>query len=106
MNFKLEETIEFLGRTPSTLETLLSGLPVEWLKNNEGENTWSPYDVVGHLIQGEKTDWLIRVKTILSNKKDQVFKPFDRFAQQNTDQDRPIEVLLQEFKELRNSNIQ
>lgn len=105
MEFEIKKSIEILSRTPVVLELYLGGLSLDWIKSNEGENTWSPYDVIGHLIQGEKTDWIPRAKIILSQGEDKTFEPFDRFAQLNADQERPIESLLQEFKELRTKNI-
>ena len=80
-NFSLEKTIEVLERTPSVLHALLEGLSDEWVMVNEGGETWSPYDVVGHFIQGEKHDWIPRMKIILSTDPDKTFIPFDRFAQ-------------------------
>ncbi len=105
MKFELQRSIEVLSRTPSLLESMLSGLSEEWLKNNEGENTWSPYDIVGHLIHGEKTDWIIRTNIILSNSENKKFEPFDRFAQIYSDQKRAINALLKEFRELREHNL-
>lgn len=105
MKFNLHKSIEILSRTPFTLETLLSGLSEEWLKNNEGPGTWSPYDVVGHLIHGEKTDWMVRAKVILSDAEDKTFIPFDRFAQMEDKADTPILELLEEFKQLRAQNV-
>lgn len=105
MTFDINKSIEILSRTPSSLEALLNGLSASWLMNNEGENTWSPYDIVGHLIHGEKTDWMPRARVILSNLADKTFVPFDRFAQKNEDQNKPIEALLQEFRALRTANL-
>lgn len=105
MTFDIHASIEILSRTPSTLEALLNGLSTPWLMNNEGENTWSPYDIVGHLIHGEKTDWMPRAKIILSKLEDKTFVPFDRFAQLNEDQEQPIEELLKEFRALRTENL-
>ena len=65
MNFDLESGVAVLARTPGALTALLSGLPDGWTRRNEGEGTWSPYDVVGHLIHGERTDWMPRVRMIL-----------------------------------------
>ena len=62
MEFELEKSIEILKNTPQVIESILSGLSIDWIKNNEGINTWSPYDIVGHLIFGEKTDWMVRIK--------------------------------------------
>ncbi|PTB95534.1 hypothetical protein C9994_11220 [Marivirga lumbricoides] len=105
MIFELNKSKEILERTPEVLETLLNGLSKEWVENNEGEKTWSPYDIVGHLISGEKTDWIIRIKTILSDSESKLFEPFDRFAQLNENQNRPIEDLINEFKLLRKKNL-
>ena len=77
MTFEIEKGIEILERTPLTIETLLKGISKEWLKNNEGENTWSPYAIVGHLIHGEKTDWIPRARIILSDSDNKTFIPFD-----------------------------
>jgi len=105
MNFELNKSIEILERTPKVLNTLLNGLSDEWINNNEGENTWSPYDIVGHIIFGEKTDWIVRIKTILSDYENKIFEPFDRFAQLNENQNRPIADLIEEFKILRKKNL-
>ncbi len=106
MTFDINKSIEILRRTPQVLEILLTGLSKDWIYNNEGEDTWSPYDVVGHLIHGEKTDWITRAQIILSDAEDKIFEPFDRFAQLDNDQDTPISELLTTFKKLRNTNIQ
>ncbi len=105
MNFEIKKSIEILSRTPSVIELLLNGLSEEWIKSNEGENTWSPYDIVGHLIHGEKTDWIPRAKVILSNIEDKTFVPFDRFAQMNVNKELSVEELLKEFKRLRSENL-
>ena len=105
MTFDINKAIEILQRTPSVIETLLSGLSDDWTMNNEGENTWSPYDVLGHLIHGEKTDWIPRTKIILSDAEDKTFEPFDRFAQERESQSKTITDLLQEFKTLRAENM-
>ncbi|WP_298997098.1 DinB family protein [Flagellimonas sp. S174] len=105
MIFELDKAIEILERTPSTIETLLDGISKEWLKHNEGDNTWSPYEIVGHLIHGEKTDWIPRAKIILSESQNKTFEPFDRFAQNKQGQKKTISELLKEFKKLRTENI-
>lgn len=105
MNFELHRSIEILHNTPQVLDTLLNGLSKEWLYNNEGENSWSPYDIVGHLIFGEKTDWIVRIKIILSESENKLFEPFDRFAQLHEDQTKPITDLINEFKILRENNL-
>ena len=106
MRFSLNKSFEILERTPSVLESYLSGLSDEWLKQNEGENTWSPYDILGHLIVGEKTDWMVRARIILGSAEDKRFKPFDRFAQLRDDQNRTISDMLKEFSELRSDNLE
>ena len=105
MKFDLNKSIEILSRTPFTLETMLDALSPQWINSNEGENTWSPYDIVGHLIHGEKTDWIPRMEIILSNSDDKNFKPFDRFAQFEDSKDKSLKQLLDEFKTLREKNI-
>ncbi len=105
MIFNLYKSIEILSRTPDVVTALLKGLSNEWLFNNEGADTWSPYDVIGHLIEGEKTDWIPRMRIILSKDDDKRFVPFDRFAQLNNDKNKPIDTLLKEFSEWRKNNI-
>ena len=85
---------------------MLDGLSEEWLRNNEGENTWSPYEIVGHLIFGEKTDWMVRIKTILGTSEQKTFEPFDRFAQLKEDPTIPISELLDNFLKLRLKNLE
>ena len=81
MNFSLSKSIEILERTPEVLNVMLQNLSNEWTSNNEGGETWSVYDIVGHLIHGELTDWTPRMEIILSEKTYKIFTPFDRFAQ-------------------------
>jgi len=103
--FSLSKSIAILERTPSVLNAYLNELPDSWLKTNEGSNTWSPYDVIGHLIHGEKTDWMVRLQLILSDASNKTFEPFDRFAQQHNDQNQSISQLLKEFEKLRHTNL-
>ncbi|HXB11100.1 MAG TPA: DinB family protein, partial [Bacteroidia bacterium] len=103
--FNLNKTIEVLECTPSVLKKLLSGLSDAWVLNNEGKDTWSPFDVVGHLIHGEKTDWIPRMEIILSAKSNKKFVPFDRFAQLKNSKNKKLNHLLKEFKQLRKENI-
>ncbi|NJB70042.1 hypothetical protein GGR42_000504 [Saonia flava] len=105
MKFSLEKSLEILEKTPETLEHYLGNLSTEWLTNNEGKDTWSPYDVLGHLLFGEKTDWMVRIQIIMSNSENKVFKAFDRFAQLNENQNRPIGELLKEFYKIRAKNL-
>lgn len=105
MNFEIEKSIEILKRTPGTLTAMLEGLSAEWISPNEGGETWSAYDVVGHLIHAEKTDWVPRMEIILSEKADKQFPPFDRFAQFEESKGKSLSQLLEEFKSLREKNI-
>lgn len=104
MNFDLNKTIEVLQNTPKTLAHLLGGISEDWIYANEGENTWSPYDVIGHLIHGEKTDWIPRLNIILFED-DKNFIPFDRFAQFENSKDKTLKSLLTEFEIIRKENI-
>ena len=106
MEFSIIKSIEILERTPETLNLLLDGISLEWTSNNEGEETWSVYDVIGHLIQGEKTDWLKRAELILSDKEDKSFVPFDRFAQFENSKGKTLKELLVDFKAIRTANLQ
>ena len=105
MRFDLASTLAILERTPAVLDTLLRGLPDDWTMENEGPETWSPFDVVGHLIHGEKTDWVPRTRIILTHGPAQPFEPFDRFAQQEANLGRPLKDLLDEFATLRVQNL-
>jgi hypothetical protein len=105
MQFNLDQAIALLSRTPQTLESLLGGLPSEWILNNEGDSTWSPFDVLGHLIHGERTDWIPRIKTVLQFGEFRAFEPFDRFAQFEESEGRSLEELLTTFKDLRAGSI-
>lgn len=105
MKFNLPKTIEILERTPSVLDALLRNVSAEWVTCNEGGDTWSAYDIVGHLIYGEKTDWMPRTKIILSDCADKQFQPFDRFAQFTESKGKSMAQLLDEFKSLRIKNI-
>ena len=106
MSLHLQQSIDILKRTPYVVESLLLHLPEHLIRANEGPETWSPYDVVGHFIICEKTDWMPRMKIILSDAREKVFGPFDRFAQFNEDQTRPLAVLVDEFKKLRAQNLE
>ena len=105
MSFSIEKSIEILERTPEVLETMLQNVSAEWTENNEGGETWSVFDVLGHLVHGEKTDWIPRMEIILSDAPDKTFKPFDRFAQFEESKGKTLGQLLAEFKELREKNI-
>jgi hypothetical protein len=97
--------LEILERTPSVLEYLLRGISEEWSLNDEGDETFSPYDVVGHLIHGERTDWMVRMEIILSDSENKTFEPFDRFAQFEESDGIPLNDLLTQFKVARDRNL-
>ena len=101
MKFSMERSLEVLERTPTVLNQLLSGLSPEWTHQNEGGDTWTAYDVIGHLIHGDKTDWLPRVELILSNNTNKKFATFDRFAQFENSKGKSLAQLLQVFALLR-----
>jgi len=103
--FVLADAIDFLARTPATLDALLSGLPLPWIAANEGGETWGAFDIVGHLIHGERTDWLPRAKIILEHGEARPFEPFDRLAQFEISTGRTMESLLDEFAGLRRRNL-
>ena len=105
MQFDIQMAIPILERTPQVIEALLYGLPDEWVLRNEGPDTWSPYDVVGHLIHGEKTDWVARMQIILGEG-DKHFHPFDREAMFTESKGKSLNQLLDEFKALRKENLQ
>lgn len=101
----VEECIAVLTRTPGTLDALLRGLPDQWTTATEGPGTWSPFDVVGHLIHGEQTDWMARLTIILEHGPERPFDPFDREAQFRDSHGKTLPVLLDEFRELRQANV-
>ena len=105
MNFNLQEAIEILERTPQTLEYFLSGLPDGWLQNNEGKGTWNVSEVVGHLIEGEKHNWIPRLEIILQEGETNPFPPFDREAHLEERFQMSMDQKLLEFKAMRTLNI-
>jgi hypothetical protein len=106
MEFDLTAGTAILARTPGTLRAMLSGLPPEWTDATEGPETWSPYDIVGHLIHGERTDWIPRARIILEQGTDRRFTPYDRFAQFRESQGKTLTDLLDEFEKLRRWNLE
>lgn len=104
MKFDLDKSILILERTPAVLEQLLNGLPGDWVMHNEGGDTWSAYDVVGHLIHGERTDWMARTKMILDGKH-KTFPVFDRTAMFEESKGKSLNDLLKEFKSARAENL-
>jgi DinB superfamily len=105
MSFQLDRAVEVLESTPRTLEAWLSGLSEEWLVSNEGPETFSPLDVLGHLIHGEETDWIPRVRMILEHGESKPFEPFDRFAFRRTLAGVGLRDRLELFARLRRENL-
>jgi hypothetical protein len=101
----LPQTISLLAHTPAALNALLRDLPESWTLQNEGENTWNAFDIVGHLIHGERTDWMPRAKMILHFGESQPFEPFDRWGQMRESQGKSLNQLLDEFARLRSENL-
>jgi hypothetical protein len=105
MDFDLTSGITVLERTPRTLRAMLAGLPAAWTDATEGPGTWSPYVIVGHLIHGERTDWIARARLILEHGRARPFTPFDRFAQLRESEGRSLGELLDELARLRAENV-
>lgn len=105
MNFSLIEGIAVLERTPQVLRALLHDIPVAWTQGNEGGDTWSPYVVVGHLIHGERSDWIPRAQIILAAGENRRFQPFDRLAQFRESEGKSLARLLEEFSLVRHQSL-
>ncbi len=105
MQFDMDQATAILSRTPSVFHALLRDLPESWVASNEGDDTWSPFDVVGHLIHCERSDWIPRARLILAKGESQVFDPVDRFAHFAESRGRSIVELLNEFAVLRSANL-
>jgi hypothetical protein len=103
--FVMDEAVAMLSRTPATLDAMLRGLPEGWLEAHEGGESWSPFDVMGHLIHGERTDWMPRVTILLEHGEARAFDTFDRFAQFAESEGRTLANLLDEFARLRADNL-
>lgn len=103
--FDLERGMAVLRRTPATLHALLGGADDTLLHATEGPDTFSPFDVVGHLIDGEETDWMVRTRLILAQRDERTFVPYDRFRHRERNRGRGIEELLDEFAVLRSTNL-
>ena len=104
-DFDLADALAILERTPAVVDALLRGLPGGWLQGNEGPDTWSPFDVVGHLIHGERTDWIPRARRLVEHGESMPFDTFDRFAQFEASKGRTLESLLDEFALLRKESL-
>jgi len=105
MKYNTKQAIEILDQTPKTLKSFLGQLSDDWIFSNEGHSSWSPYDIVGHLIHGEKTDWIPRLKIILNDSKNKTFESFDRFAQFEASKGKSLPQLLEAFEILRRNNL-
>lgn len=106
MDFDLDRSTEVLARTPVALQAMLGGLDEPMIRGTEGPDTFSPFDVVGHLIDGEETDWIPRARIILAQGKDPQFEPYDRFRHRARNKDRSLQSLLDEFARLRAANLE
>jgi len=105
MDFDLTDGVAVLERTPHTLRAMLAGLPDAWTDATEGPETWSPYVVMGHLVHGERADWLARARLILARAPERRFAPVDRFAQLHESEGKSLADLLDEFASLRAENL-
>jgi hypothetical protein len=105
MEFKLDEAATILARTPEVLRSLLQGLPDEIVLGNEGGQTWSPFDVLGHLIHGDQADWIPRARIILQFGESRAFDPFDRTAMLRQSQTKTLDSLLDEFAMVRGESL-
>ncbi|HUA84833.1 MAG TPA: DinB family protein [Bryobacteraceae bacterium] len=104
-NHDLPDTIALLSRTPAALDVLLRGLPEMWTRRNEGEGTWTAFDVVGHLIHGERTDWMPRTRMILELGESRTFEPFDMSGHVRECQGKSMGEMLDDFARLRAANL-
>jgi hypothetical protein len=102
--FNLDDAVAILERTPASLSALLAGIPERWVRAAEGDGTWSPYDVIDHLINGERTNWIPRARHILAGE-GRPFEPFDRTVQGTESQGKGVGELLATFAELRRENV-
>ena len=105
MKYSVERAVEVLSNTPDVFKTMLRGTGEAWSHNNYGRNTWSVFDIVGHLIHGEKTDWIPRARIILEHGGSKAFEPFDRFGMLHASRDKSMNQLLDEFAQLRSRNL-
>ncbi len=106
MTFDLQQAVRLLQKTPMVVRSMLSNLDETWTHSNEGGDSWSPYHVVGHLVHGEKTDWMPRLEIMMAEGPIQTFEPYDRFAQIEMSKGKTLEELLEMFELLRKENLQ
>lgn len=105
MDYRVDEAVQVLARTPRALSALLDGLPGRWTDGDEGPDTFSPFEVVGHLLHGERSDWIPRVRMILEQGEERPFEPFDRFAHRELSRGKTMEQLLADFAAARQENL-
>jgi hypothetical protein len=106
MNFQIPKTIEILSQTPTTIKSLLGNLSDDWIYAKIEENSWNAFDIIGHYIHGEETDWIPRAKIILAQAENIIFESFDRFAQFEISKGKTMSELIETFSELRQKNIE
>jgi len=106
VKFKLSEALEVLERTPATLRALLDDVSQPWEQGTEGPETFSPFDNVGHLVDGEETDWMVRARIILAQGANRRFEPYDRFRHKTRAAGKTLDLLLEEFARLRAENLE
>ncbi len=105
MKFQIEQAVEILSQTPATLNSLLGNLSDDWIEKEDSEN-WNPFDIVGHFIHGEETDWIPRAEMIFAQGENRTFLPFDRFAQFKKSEGKSLSQLLETFARLRKENLE
>ncbi len=105
MKFQIEKTVEILSQTPATVKSLLENLSDDWIVNAPESENWSPFDIVGHLIHGEETDWIPRAEIILGQGENPIFEPFNRFAQFEKSKGKTLNELFEIFASLRTKNL-
>ncbi len=105
MKFQIEKTVEILSQTPFTIRSVLGNLSDDWIENVPESENWSPFDIVGHLIHGEETDWIPRAEIILGQGENPIFEPFNRFAQFEKSKGKTLNELIEIFASLRTKNL-
>ena len=105
MKFQIEKAVEILSQTPATVKSLLGNLSDDWIENAPDSESWSPFDIVGHLIHGEETDWITRAEIILGQGENPIFEPFDRFAQFEKSKGKTLNELIETFAVSRTKNL-
>jgi hypothetical protein len=106
MKFQIEQAVDILSQTPATVKSLLGNLSDDWIKNTVNSENWTPFDIVGHLIHGEETDWIPRAEIILDQGENPTFEPFDRFAQFEKSNGKTLNDLIGIFTGLRAKNLE